>query len=35
MKKWKSAANNWIANNREWNQQKNPAKSAEKEYKDL
>lgn len=35
MKKWKSAANNWIENNREWNQQKNPAKSAEKEYKDL
>lgn len=35
MKAWKSAASRWIRQRMEWSQQKNPAKPAEKEYKDL
>lgn len=35
MKAWKSAASRWIRQHMEWSQQKNPARAAEKEYKDL
>ena len=35
MKDWKAAARKWIRTKAEWNQQKTPARPAEKEYKRL